>query len=86
MNGEASITIKEQDNAQVIPAEALVEEKYVWIKKDNTYQKREVTKGIESDTEFEITSGLSKSEIVVIAGFDQIGKRNLAQRIFNVFR
>src|SRR4030042_3631188 len=84
MNGEARIITQERNNVLVIPIEALFDENFVWVKTDGNYVKKEVRKGIESDSEVEIISGLTKDETVIIAGLDQIGKKNIIQKIFSI--
>jgi len=86
MNGEASIITQEQSDVLVVPIEAIVDDKYVWTKINGGFEKKEVAKGIESDSEIEITSGLSKGETVATAGFDQIGKKSLVQKILSLFK
>ena len=86
MNGEAKIVIESISNALVAPLDAIVQDRYVWVKKDDTYQKREIEKGLEGDLEVQIASGLEKDETVVTGGFDQIGKKNLAQKILSFFK
>ena len=81
MNGEAKIVTQEVQNALVIPLEAITDEKYVWLKTHSDFQKREIEKGQESETEIQITSGLTKGQEVVIAGFDQIEKKSLLQKV-----
>lgn len=85
MNGEARIITQERTDVLVVPIEALTDEKYVWTKTDGNYKKKEIVKGIESDSEIEIISGLTKDQTVAIAGLDQIGKKNLIQKIFSIF-
>ena len=86
MNGEAKIVIESISNALVAPLDAIVQDRYVWVKKDDTYQKREIEKGLEGDLEIQIVSGLEKDETVVTDSFDQIGKKNLAQKILSFFK
>ena len=81
MNGEVKITIESAETALVIPLETLVDDKYVWVKKNNQHQKREITKGLASDTEVQITSGLEEGQTIVTSGFDQIGKKSLIQKL-----
>lgn len=86
MNGEADIIVKEAPQSLAISLDALVDDKYVWLKTDDTFQKREIQKGLESELEVQITSGLNKDDQVVISGFDQIGKKNLVQNILSFFK
>ena len=85
MNGEARIITQEQNDVLVVPLEAIFEESYVWIKTDGNYIKKKVEIGIESDSEIEVISGLSKDETVVIAGLEQISKKNLVGKILSIF-
>lgn len=86
MNGEVKVVIESIENALVIPLEAIVEDKFVWVKTDGTYQKIEIAKGLESETEVQVTQGPQKNEKVLISGFDQIGKKSLIQRIIGFLR
>lgn len=83
LNGEAKITIESAENALVIPLETLVDDQYVWVKKDNQYQKREIEKGLATETEVQIISGLKEGETIVTSGFEQIGKKSLFQKMIS---
>ena len=83
MNGETNIVTQSAQNAIVVPFDAIIDDKYVWIRKDNIYQKNEVTKGIEADLEIQITSGLTKDGTVVRSGFNQINKKSLFGKILD---
>lgn len=65
LNGQASIIVSESPNALVIPQEALAGDNEVFVKKDKKIIKKQVTLGIRSDTDVEITAGLSENEEVV---------------------
>src|SRR3990167_691316 len=86
MNGEAEIIIQEVPQSLTIPLDALVNDKYVWLKTNDTFQKREIQKGLESELEVQITSGLNKGDQLAISGFDQIDKKNLVQKILSFFK
>ncbi len=81
MNGSAQIITATKENVLSVPLEAIVNDNFVWIKKGKNYQQREVTKGLESDSDVEITSGISEGDNVVTAGFDQLQKASLFQKI-----
>src|SRR3989344_2672386 len=83
MNGETNIVTQSAQNAIVVPFDAIIDDKYVWIRKENIYQKNEVTKGIEADLEIQITSGLTKDGTVVRSGFNQINKKSLFGKILD---
>lgn len=84
MSGQAQIITKETQDVLTVPQDAIIDEKFVWVKLGPNYVRKEITRGIESSTEVEITSGLSEDEEVIISGFEQIGKRSLLQRILNI--
>lgn len=81
MNGSAQIITATKENVLSVPLEAIVNDNFVWIKKGKNYEQREVTKGLESDSDVEITSGISGGDNVVTAGFDQLQKASLFQKI-----
>lgn len=81
LNGEAKIITEKVDNALAVPQDAIIQDKFIYVKKDNRYQKREVEKGLTSDFEVQIISGLKKGEAIVTSGFEEIGKKSLIQKI-----
>lgn len=70
MDGDAKIILSESKNALTLPLEAVYEDngiKYVLVKTDdNKIIKKNVKTGIESDTDIEITEGLTDNESVII--------------------
>lgn len=68
MDGEAVITLKEENEALVLPLDALNDDgqSFVWIKTDDKLSKKYVTTGIENDTEIQILEGLNPNDSVVI--------------------
>ena len=68
MDGEALITLKEENEALVLPLDALNDDgkSFVWLKSDDKLSKKYVTTGIENDTEIQILEGLSTNDTVVI--------------------
>ena len=84
MGGEATVTVDQVKDVLAVPIEAFIDEKYVYIKQNGNFIKKEVSLGISSDTDTEATSGLSEGEEVVTGGFDQIGKKSLLQKLFNL--
>lgn len=84
MNGEAQITTESAQNL-AIPQEAIVDGNYVWVKTRKTYQKREVTIGISSQTDVEIKAGLSINDRVVTSGFEQINRKSFLQKIIGLW-
>ena len=83
MNGTVDIEISKQENALGVPSEALVDDNHVWVKVNNTYFEKEITKGLESDDQVEITSGLGEGEEVVTSGFEDLVKETLFQKLFS---
>ncbi len=71
MDGDAIITLKENQNSLVIPIDALYQDQdqpYVLLKNNNNNQltKKIVKTGIETDTEIEILEGLSENDQVIV--------------------
>lgn len=81
MNGEVSVVTEEKNQVLAVPQEAIFDDKFVWVKTDKGYEKKEVSLGISSDSDVEITSGLEQNQEVVTSGVDQIEKRSLLQKI-----
>lgn len=83
MNGEATIEVERLDDMLVVPVEAVIEDKYVYVKKRDNFEKREVKVGVTTDTEAQILSAVNSGEVVMTTGFDQIGKKSILQKIFS---
>jgi len=69
MDGDALITLEEQDGALVIPIDAVNDDNgknFVWIKDGNNLIKRFVTTGIENDTDVQILEGITSNDSIVI--------------------
>ena len=70
MDGDAKIILSESKNAITLPIEAIYNEgdsKYVLVKtSDNKIIKKDIKTGIESETDVEITQGLTDNESVII--------------------
>lgn len=65
INGQSSIITKEVKDALVVPSESIVDDKFVYIKNGDKYDKAEVKTGISSDTGVEITEGVTENQKVV---------------------
>lgn len=65
LNGQAEIITNQASQVITIPIESIFEDKYVWVKNGNDYQKVEVKTGISSDIDIEIVEGLSEGQEVV---------------------
>jgi HlyD family secretion protein len=69
MDGDALITLEQQDNALTIPLDALNDDNgksFVWVKGEKDLVKKYVITGIENDTEVQILEGLNSNDSVVI--------------------
>jgi RND family efflux transporter MFP subunit len=84
-NGEASVVTDQKDNTIVVPIEAVIDN-YVYIYKNGEYKKQMVEKGIESDTDVEITNGLTDGAKVATGGISEIGKKSLLQKFLGIFK
>ena len=83
MNGTIEVQIEKKDDVLSIPPQALIDEKHVWVKEDNTYVEKEVSTGLESDEHVEIISGITGGEEVVTSGFEEVTKASLFQKLFS---
>lgn len=66
MNGDAEIILSEKAEVLTVPIGSIVDDKYVYIKKDDKYEKRKVSFGVQSDIDREVTSGITEGEEVVL--------------------
>ena len=69
MDGDVLITLQQQENALVIPIDAINDDNgksYVWVKNDDKLIKKYITTGIENDTEIQILKGLNFNDPIVI--------------------
>ncbi len=62
LNGQAGIITSQAKNVLAIPIDAIVDEKFVYIKDDKEFKKVEIEKGLSSDTEVEIKKGLDENQ------------------------
>lgn len=81
MNGTAQIEVNKAENANSVPLEAIIDDKYVYVKSGKKFVKKEIEKGIESDTDVEIKSGLSEGDIILTSGVDELKKGSIFQKI-----
>lgn len=71
MNGDVTITADTQENALVVPSEAVREDEkgtYVYRKEGKTYEKTPVVTGARGDEEVVIRSGLIEGDTVAVKG------------------
>ena len=81
MNGTAQIEVARAQNVNAVPLEALIDDKFVYVKSGKKFVKKEIEKGIESDTEVVVTSGLAQGDIVLTSGVDELKKGSIFQKI-----
>lgn len=77
MNGEVQITIAEIQHTLAVPLDALQTDNqhfYVWVRKDENYEKKWVKTGISDDSYIQILEGLEEGQEVVISGFQNFKK------------
>jgi RND family efflux transporter MFP subunit len=77
MNGDVAIITQTQEDALVIPTEAVRENgkgSFVYKKEGKTYKKAAVELGARSDGEVVVMSGLTEGDEVVIKGFTNLSK------------
>lgn len=83
MNGEAEIIIDEENNVVTIPIEAILDEKFVYVKNATGFEKIEIETGIESDFDVEIVDKINEGEEVVISGSEFIDSKNWLQKLIS---
>lgn len=66
MNGDAEVLLNKRYSTLIIPLAAIVDDTYVYVKKDTSYEKRKITLGLQNDTDAEVTDGLTEGEIITL--------------------
>ena len=66
MNGDAEIIIAEKKDVLTVSLASLTDDNSVYVKNKDTYVKRKITTGIQSDTEIEVTGGLKEGDMVAL--------------------
>ena len=66
MNGDAEIITNEKKHVLTAPLSSIVDDKAIYVKKQNYFEKRSIKLGLRNDTDAEIISGLSAGEEVAI--------------------
>lgn len=64
MDGNAQIITGEKDHVLKIPATAVTEDSFVYVKKSTHFVKRKVVLGMQSDSDAEVLHGLSEGETI----------------------
>lgn len=83
MNGEVQVITDQKEGALTIPTEAVLDEKYIWVKTNGRFEKKEVVVGIQSDSEVEINKGVVVGDQIVISGAEEINKKSLLKKILS---
>lgn len=67
--GEVILEVSTHENALVIPQKAVLEDKYVFLaREDNTVMRKEVILGLQNSDRIEIVNGLKEGDLVVVEG------------------
>jgi RND family efflux transporter MFP subunit len=66
MGGNADIIISSKRNVLYVQSSDIFDDHYIYVKKNNKFEKRKLQLGLQSDTEVEVLSGLSVGDIVVL--------------------
>lgn len=66
MNGNADIVTDKRRNVLSLPLSALTDDNSVYVQSGKKYVKTNVTLGLQSDTDVEVTSGLKEDDIVAL--------------------
>lgn len=70
MNGDAEIITSKRDDVVTIPLASIQDDKYVYVKTKNGFEKRKVKLGIQNDTDAEATSGVNAGEQIALSPDD----------------
>lgn len=68
MDGDATIVLNQSENALTVPTDTINDDngqKYVYLKENNNLTRRNVTIGIETDTDTEIKEGITQNDQVI---------------------
>lgn len=67
--GEVTLEVSSHEGALVVPQEAILEHKYVFLaRKDNTVERKEVSLGLQNTDRIEIVKGLHEGDLIVVEG------------------
>ncbi|MBI3397014.1 efflux RND transporter periplasmic adaptor subunit [Candidatus Woesebacteria bacterium] len=66
LSGQIDIVIDEKKSVSILPQDTLTDNNEVYIKKGSAFEKVAIGIGIKSDTDVEITSGLTTNDEVII--------------------
>ena len=66
--GEATLEVSTHENALVIPQRAVLENRIVFLARDNKAERREVTLGLQNAELVEVLSGIEEGDSVIVEG------------------
>lgn len=66
MNGDIEVVIERKTDILTVPLSSMIDDKHVYVKKENKYEKREIITGIQSDTDIEVKEGLTLNEEIAL--------------------
>jgi membrane fusion protein, multidrug efflux system len=81
------LTLRETQDALMVPAEALIpdfEAAYVFVVKDGKVERRQVSTGIRTDSHVQILSGVEPGEVVVTSGLPQLRPGSSVEATLNL--
>ncbi len=66
--GEVTLEISTHEEALTIPQTAILEGRYVFLARENTAERRDITIGLQNTELVEVVSGLREGELVIVEG------------------
>jgi RND family efflux transporter MFP subunit len=66
--GDVTLEVSSQENALVIPQQAVLENRFVFVAENGKAVKREITIGLQDTVLLEVVRGLQEGELVVVEG------------------
>jgi RND family efflux transporter MFP subunit len=66
--GEIALEVKTHQDALVIPQDAVIENKYVFLVSGDTVEKKEVVLGIRNSNNIEVLQGLQENDLIIVEG------------------
>jgi RND family efflux transporter MFP subunit len=66
MSGDAQIVVDRRLSALIVPLGSVIDEKYVYVKTEKSFEKRKLKLGLINDTDAEIISGLKEGDEVAV--------------------
>lgn len=66
--GEVTLEVSTHEDALVIPQKAVLENKYVFLARENKAERKEVTLGLQNAELVEVLNGLKEGDLVIVEG------------------